>query len=128
MSKPAYVYVVADPKRTAYLDVAKDLDVAVLRDRASSGLNLRLVAYEEFPTMVSATERLETLRKAGEAEILLLVANQNPEWKDLLPPSPSPPTDPGFDEGTGIGVLPPDGPPPLTGSEAKSPFPPMPKT
>ncbi len=128
MSKPAYVYIVADPRRTVYLDIAKDLDVAVLRDRTSSGLDLRLVAYEEFPTMVAAKERLEALRKGREAEILLLVANQNPTWKDLLPPTPQPPPDPGYGEDTGIGILPPDGPPPLTGSEAKKPFPPMPKT
>ena len=127
MSKPTYVYFLAGPQRTVYLDIAKDLDVALLRDRATSGLDLRLVAYEQFPTMAAATERLETLRKGGEANLLLLVSNQNPEWKELLQPTLHYPPDPGFDEGSGIGALPPDGPPPLAGSEAVKP-PQAPKT
>jgi len=124
MSKPAVVYILADENRTVYIDVTKDLDVSVLQAEQNSGLRLRVVALEEFSTIKEALDREETLKAAGEAEILLLVNAKNPSWQDLLRrPVPYGVAGPDQEngEGGGVGAKTPNGPAPrLVGGAAKT--------
>jgi|GEM_PF-6773128 len=88
MSKPAFVYICADPYRNLTLEVTKDLDVAALRLEEEMGRPVKVVHKEEFPTIREAFVRLKALKRLSKTRRARLVTRQNPNWQDLVAPRP----------------------------------------
>jgi putative endonuclease len=88
--KSAWVYIMGSSRGVLYIGVTSDLDRRVFEHR--NGINSgfasryrcdRLVYFEKYQYLTSAIAREKTLKGWTRAKKLALIANLNPEFRDL---------------------------------------------
>ena len=90
-----YVYIVATRRNGAlYIDVARDLAHrgSERRERMQSGFGagepLRVVYYEEYPTLLGALTREKLIRGTSREWKIARIERVNPDWGDLAAAPP----------------------------------------
>lgn len=88
--KPGWTYILVGRTGTLYTGVTNDLYRRVLEHKqklrpgfASKYDCNRLVYYEEFSDIRSSIDREKQIKGWTRAKKLALIAQMNPEWKDL---------------------------------------------
>jgi putative endonuclease len=89
-----WVYILASRSCELYIGVTNDLEVRVAQHRlatqgyAAEHRTLQLVYYETTTDVIAAIAREKQLKGWKRIRKIALIESVNPEWKDLLPPSP----------------------------------------
>jgi putative endonuclease len=91
VDKLFFVYILTNrPRGVLYVGVTGDLArrITVHKDKLAPGFSERyglahLVHYEEYPSIVSARAREQSLKRWRRAWKIALVEEANPDWRDL---------------------------------------------
>jgi hypothetical protein len=81
MPRPTLVYFVADADRNLWIQMTKDLEVAVMLDEERLARSLAVVRIEEYSTVLEAQDRLKKLTRTSIDRRKRLVSISNPNWK-----------------------------------------------
>ncbi len=93
--KTYFVYILSNSAATLYIGVTSDLDRRLFQHNDNQNpksfaarYNLdRLVFTESYPTPHEAIAREKQLKGWSRVKKLKLIAEQNPEWRNLLVPA-----------------------------------------
>ncbi|MFI5385661.1 MAG: hypothetical protein ACHQ50_06010 [Fimbriimonadales bacterium] len=83
MAKPSLIYFAADADRNLWIEITKDLDLALMVSAEELGRPLRIVRVEQFDTIREAITRMRSIRKMSIPRRRRLVERLNPGWRHV---------------------------------------------